>query len=367
MLSDEMMQLLTGYVDGELTPRQRDEAMRLLNKSAEAREVLRQLQENAHKLKQLKKQKVEPSLVDEIVMAIEEQKAQRRTPSAPKRRRSAAPYFVVAMAASFLFIAIGIFGWLANDYFEGRKDPTPPLVNVDRKQEKQDQKQGPDPIETPRKTHPLLAKITESTFHDYGAPLPPPRILNASFADVRPGGKKEQEFIHEVRLEKSVQLDVFVKKNSEAMARLRTVLAEQKIKLVVDPAAAKAVDDKKVEYLVYADNLTTLQLAKLMNELGNSYVVPNGPNNQKTVATPYQRLKLSAFDEEEKEKLATKIGVSANSLNRKEGKADEVKQAVVLLPGTSTGKQSKEVRQFFNERRDLPVGAVQVLIRIRQE
>ncbi len=37
MLSDRMRQLLTAYVDGELTDRQREAATRLLEQSAEAR------------------------------------------------------------------------------------------------------------------------------------------------------------------------------------------------------------------------------------------------------------------------------------------------------------------------------------------
>jgi hypothetical protein len=367
MLSDESIQLITAYVDGELTSRQRDEVMRLLNKSAEARELLKQLLENVHKLKKLPSRKVQPSLVDEIVQAIEAQKTRVQPPTRSKRRRSWAPAVLLTMAASLLVAALGILGWIAlnND------EKNPFVVNNDRKTDvKPEPKPGPEqpPIEvTPKKSNPLLAKMVEGTFKDFGSPLPPDRELNASFAELKKGGKRVADFVHDVNLEKSVQLDVVVKKNSEAMARLRSVLKGQGIKLVEDPTTAKAVDDKKTEYLIYADNLTSGELAKLMNELGDSYVVPFGMN-QKSMTSPYQKLKLTPFADEAKNDLAKQLGVNPEALNRKEGKAEiKVERAVVLMPGGAAASPSKEVRQFVNQRREAPPGAVQVLIKIRQE
>src|SRR5262249_19757793 len=109
MLSEQVIELLTGYVDGELSQRQRRAVMRLLHKSSEAREMLRQLQENAHQLKQLPFHKVQPSLVDEVMRAIAEQQAQPR-PAAPPRgaRRRWLPYLAATLAASLLIGAIGI-------------------------------------------------------------------------------------------------------------------------------------------------------------------------------------------------------------------------------------------------------------------
>src|SRR5262245_55613098 len=112
MLSEQVIELLTGYVDGELSQRQRKAVMRLLNKSSEAREILRQLQENAHQLKQLPFHKVQPSLVDEVMQAIAEQQAQPR-PAAPPHgaRRRWLPYLAASLAASLLIGAIGIVYW----------------------------------------------------------------------------------------------------------------------------------------------------------------------------------------------------------------------------------------------------------------
>ena len=43
MLPEQDRELLTSYVDGELSTRQRKTVLRLLRRSAEARELLRQL------------------------------------------------------------------------------------------------------------------------------------------------------------------------------------------------------------------------------------------------------------------------------------------------------------------------------------
>ena len=70
MLSEQILELLTAFVDGELSQRQRKAVMRVLQRSSEARDVLRQLQENAHRVKKLPRHKVERSLVDQVMEAI---------------------------------------------------------------------------------------------------------------------------------------------------------------------------------------------------------------------------------------------------------------------------------------------------------
>src|ERR1041384_3644971 len=99
MLSEEMIQLLTAFVDGELSQRQRDAVMRLLEHSAEARELLRQLQDNAHRVKKLPRHKVEPSLVEAVMQAIEEHKAQPKLIETPSRqRRPSLPHLPAELA-----------------------------------------------------------------------------------------------------------------------------------------------------------------------------------------------------------------------------------------------------------------------------
>src|ERR1022692_518692 len=112
MLTDQVLELLTAFIDGELSQRQRKAVMRLLHRSSEARETVRQLQENAHKVKQLPRHKVEPSLVDEILQAIAEQKSQPKTVVQSKVvRRRWMPYLAASLAASLLIVTLGVVYW----------------------------------------------------------------------------------------------------------------------------------------------------------------------------------------------------------------------------------------------------------------
>src|SRR5581483_155901 len=68
MLSPHELELLTAHIDGELTRRQRREVNRLLEHSGEARELLRRLEDDSRRLRQLPARAVpadlSPALLD---------------------------------------------------------------------------------------------------------------------------------------------------------------------------------------------------------------------------------------------------------------------------------------------------------------
>ena len=155
MLSDQVIQLLTAFVDGELSQRQRKAVMRLLHRSSEARELLRQMQENAHKFKQLPRHKVEPSLVDEVMQAIAEQKAQPKQPAARPARRHWLPYVAASMAASLLIGAIGVLYWQTMQQQDNGVKDEPFLAKIDIP-EKKPQPAPSITTPTPRKSNELV-------------------------------------------------------------------------------------------------------------------------------------------------------------------------------------------------------------------
>jgi hypothetical protein len=370
MLSDQVMQLLTAFVDGELSQRQRKAVMRLLEKSSEAREILKQLQLNAHKLKTLPRHKVEPSLVAEVVQAIAEQKAQPKPPVVPRRRRrSWLPYAAAVMAASLMIVAIGLIYWNSiGELDNGSRADGNQAKNVEPEKRPLEKPLEVKPEPPPRKPiNPLLAKITEGSFRNFSVTTVPEKPFSAAFADLKKNGKAAGQLVDELNRAKAVQLDVTVKKNSDAIARLENVLKNHGVALVTDPGARKPTDNKKSEYLVYAENLTTDEVAKLMNELGDSYVI--GLNNtQRTMATPFQKATLTPLEPDAKLKVAKLLGVDPATMERKDTPPEaKGKRVVVMLPSTATGQPSAEVRQFVNQRGSAQPGAIQILIRIRQE
>src|SRR5437016_3994573 len=101
MLPESTCQLLTAYVDGEVSARQRKVVARLLRRSSEARELLRQLQDDARKLRYLPRPPLGTDLSDGILRTI----AQRglRPPQRISPPSAAVPLWtVVAAAASIL-------------------------------------------------------------------------------------------------------------------------------------------------------------------------------------------------------------------------------------------------------------------------
>jgi hypothetical protein len=367
MLPDHVLELLTAFVDGELSQRQRKAVMRLLGKSSEAREVLKQLQENAHALKQLPYHKVEPSLVEEVLKAIAEEQALPK-PSAP-RRRPWLPYVAASLAAGLMIGLIGVLYW-------STVNAPQPFVTKDSSgiAKNDDKKVEPLPIPNPprRQEDPRLAALTQGTFNGFATPYVAPKPYEAKFGDLVKGeSKAASEFTHilNVNRNKSVRLEVTVNNSEIAVTRLREVLNYREIKLVTDPAVSKALKGKapaKMEFLVYAENITPDELTKLMRELGHQYVVGLG-TNQKMVNSPYQKVAVAPSETEDRQKVAKLLGVESIEPKSKEKPNPKAKRQVILLPLNGAGVASPEAKQFLQQRTALQPNTLQVILRIRSE
>ena len=323
MIPDQLMQLLTAFVDGELSQRQRKAVMRLLHRSSEAREMLRQLQENVHKLKQLPRRKVEPSLVDDVMQAIALQLAQ----PAPLPRKAAhrrwLPYVAASIAAGLLISALGILYWKTM----GDRDPE---------------------------------KMIEENFSGLIKPVPND-VFAANFEDLLEGGNKSSEFEQLVNREKAVELNIVVEKKPQPLRLLKEKLFERRIKLVTDPSAMKPLKDKGVQYLVYAENLTADEVTKLMADLGQKVVDP-GQKNQRRVASPYKKVTVAPISPDDQQRLAKLRGEPT-----KVNPAPTKQRKFVVLPVSDGVKPSPEVIEALNQRRAAQPGTVQILMRIRLE
>jgi hypothetical protein len=356
MLPDQATQLLTAFVDRELSQRQRKAVMRLLHKSSEAREMLRQLQENAHKLKQLPRRKIEPSLVDEILRAIAEQQAQPKQPAVKAARRRWLPYVAASMAAALLIGALGIVYWKAMEEPNGVPKHAPNVAEG----KTPDRKLAP-PSPKPRPLNPMVTQMVEKTFVEFSKQPPVDPALTGNINELQEGPKSWQ-FAREVNREKAIQLDFTVKSNSNAMDRLKVVLGDRGIRLVTDKSAAKTHDDKKVQYLVYADDLTSEEVIKITDALGRSFVTSGQKNGSRTSPSPYQKVTVTPTAKEEKEKLDKLLGAPTEGkpVPKKERKA-------VVLPVSPGAMASSEVLEVGKQRRVPQAGTLQVLIRIHLE
>src|SRR5262245_49417765 len=105
MLSDRLRQLLTAYVDGELTNRQRKAVVRLLRRSPEARALLRKLQQDAARLRALPRRRLDDEFTARVVAAARRQARQRRQESA---RPATIPVWVACAAVAAILLAVGV-------------------------------------------------------------------------------------------------------------------------------------------------------------------------------------------------------------------------------------------------------------------
>src|SRR5262249_24373647 len=130
------------------------------------------------------------------------------------------------------------------------------------------------PLPTRKLPNPLVAKLVDGSHANFAAPIIADQAdqpLAIAFHDLRNEGTPSARVATRVQTDRCVHLDVTVKNNSVALERLRSALHEVGIKVVVDPATAKSLAprDSKVEYWVYAENIKTDELSRILRDLSH--------------------------------------------------------------------------------------------------
>jgi hypothetical protein len=369
MLTDQVTQLLAAFVDGELTQRQRKAVLRLLNRSSEARELLRQLQENAHKVKQLPRRKVEPSLVPDVLQAIGELQTQ-PAPLPRHRRRRWAPFVVLAsMAACLLLGLAGFLYWksLAHQENPNRPDHIPfviiPPKKTDPARTTLDRETPPLPKST-RKPNPMLNNLLDGTYQGF-ATIPVEQIFVASFSEINNDASTAGRLTQELN-QPAVKLELKVKNNSIAMERLKTALHNHGINVIVDADAAKTLKKPqgKVEYLVYAENLSTDEVTQLLKDLSQADDTGMGSS----VPSPYEKLKAIPLAKTETSQVNNVLGIDLSKPYAKASRPPKRwERHAVIFPVNAGAQPSEELRKFAKQRRRPHAGTVQLLIKIHQD
>src|SRR5262249_60502180 len=116
MLDERYRELLAAYVDGELNARQHKAVLRLLHRSADARELLQRMQHDADALRQLPRPKLERDMSAPIVRLIRERRLHpgRRQTAESRQPNFAAWAGFSAAAAALVLVAFGsylYFSW----------------------------------------------------------------------------------------------------------------------------------------------------------------------------------------------------------------------------------------------------------------
>jgi hypothetical protein len=386
MLSDRCYQLLTAYVDGELSARQRKLVARLLRRSAEARALLRQLQQDAEALQRLPRRRLDPDFSARVLQALHDRDMKLRRRLA---RTSPEPYPVwvgLALAASVLFLV----GFGSYFYFTisqprpvaeavaDRNAPAPrppqqvkpgPAADVPGPAEPNHDAAPPEPppappvAEAPEKSEPgrtpaaneanpettLTLPVPEKEmFQPRRADVPLPLIFKFGELDT---GKLRQE----LQKESGFRLEMPCRESALAFDHLRAALRAHNVGLRIEEVAQARLKRPllKTNFVLYAEDLLPDELAAILQQAGNED--RKAAAKHKTEAE-FDGFVVTQMGEDDRKELSKLLGVDPRQMQTPhsgaplgldpkkplaEVTAEQVAQALAGQGGTPRAESSK--------------------------
>lgn len=286
MLSERNLQLLTAFVDGELTRRQRKLVMRLLNRSSQARSVLQELQEGAHRVRALPRRQLNDALAGQVLRAIADRGLRVDSPHTDARRLRR---WLGYAAAACVLLALGFGIFLANR-----------------------------PWSSDNSTN--IAKVNPAT-----EPAAPLRVTFKELAE-----KPKQELLaHRLQTQSAVHLDLTVRDNVKAVREVRHALEGQGIKTIVGARArAKLAKGAQAQatYFVYAENIDAKELTALLRQLAAK------PNDKSAPASTFESMVVTNLNADDRQNLSGLFGSKPSAFEAPVGTGDLFENAPIQAP-----------------------------------
>jgi hypothetical protein len=370
MLPDHLIQLLTAYVDGELSNRQRKAVLRLLHRSDEARRLYQQLRDDAARLRGLPRAGLGRHFAQRVLRNISSDRVylDRRSTLV---ERPAIPSWVGLAVAAAVLLMVGVSSYL---YFAAVPTETPSeqATHVPKPApseagpEKDPSEMGPPeppqakgestPSERPGlflwpldragrwgveqiarrpslgdkkpETEPITIQGTKPGVFDLDVVRGPKLILlNVHELDQ---DKPRQQLRDGLNKESAHRLELFCLENAKALPRLQAVFQSHGIRLLIDKDAQACLTKRlKTNYVVYADDLTANELATILQEIGSA-----DKKAETRRDSQFDRIMVNPLGPDDYKELSSLLGVDAKLLQsskkidpRKpvsEGTADDV-------------------------------------------
>lgn len=351
MLRDRYRQLLTAYVDGELTKRQRRHVARLLRRSPEARQLLRQFQADAQALRHLPQPALSADLSGPVLRTIVER---RLTPGHRRIAKissstswvgplaswaAAASVLLLLGAASYLYFAASLVEPAKTEMAE--KDPTPPpptpesspLDSAIAKEEKP--REAPQERSRPKLNHPLAVTPPKVVKRPEDKPktsipkksLTPPKpetaltdrleffhldrvtdllpvIVKVSDLDQAP---RQKEFLVELRKDSNFRVELPCPNGSKAMERVQSAARTLHFGLIIDKPAQERIKLKwRTNYALYLENVTPEELIHFVRQIGAE---DRKSAAKKPAEAQIDRLVLTSMTAQHRKELSTFMGI----------------------------------------------------------
>lgn len=351
MLQDRYRQLLTAYVDGELSSRQRRHIARLLRRSPDARALLRKLQADAQALRHLPRPALPADLAEPVLHTIAERRlkpGQRRSTTVSSSSSWVAPLATWAAAAAVLLIlGMASYFYFALSWIQpanteiANKELSPPLSEQDPHPQTPALGQ-PAPAPTPPSGRPqpksdpaVVSDPSPSTKPHFDKPrttVPAKQGTPSSFetaltdrvdmfqldrvADMLPVILKvsdlEQEsarktFLAELRKDSNFRLELPCPNGTKALERVQKAAKKLHYDLLIDKPAQERIKLKwRTSYALYVENITAEELIGLVRQIASE---DRNSAANKTAEAQLDRLVLTRMTAQHRKELSTLLGI----------------------------------------------------------
>jgi hypothetical protein len=387
MLPEPLRLLVSAYALGDLSPRRRSAAVRLLRHSAEARQLLKELKSNRRRLRAMTPPALPADFSDRVVQSLPAgppiigpsvMVATRGSGSSRTARYAAAATILIAVAAG-AYLA----GSLPRDRSDpartvsSRKLPSPqlhrtPTVGSDQLAESigppanvpetdSSIAKGPPKPANPGSTAPIPDPL--------GTLVPPPpkltsvaapRLLILSVRDLE-GAEGRKRFQKELAKSGQEHIDLFCRDVSKGLERVQGALRGRGLRLIVDVQAQESLKRKlRAQYLVYCDDLTAVEWAQILQGLSA------GDRKENL----FDQVVMFPFDGTDQKDLTSVLGADPTQpetrRSRAGGPAKNDRQALVAtLTPWRTSPGSKDVKQFADTHSEREAGDIAVVLVLR--
>lgn len=350
MLRDRYRQLLTAYVDGELSSRQRRHVARLLRRSTEARQLLQRLQRDARALRQLSRPHLSADLTGRVLRTIGER---RLTPD--QRRRAgvsaaswmgplaswaaAASVLLILGAASYLYFAASLDSPANREVVQLKPESSTPPPHAEQRQPSLDWKEKTSTTASHKKpaskdARPSLVKTTQVAKNG-GAkstpsvsdkpPLPKKETALTERLEMFPLDRVpdilpvilkvsdlEQEverknLLAELGKDSDFRMELPCPNGTKAFERVQRAAGTIHLGLIVEKQAQERIKQKwRTSYVLYVENVTPEELIRFVREIGSE---DRKMAASKSVEAQIDRLVLTRLTAQQRKELSTLLGI----------------------------------------------------------
>ncbi len=347
MLPEQDRLLLTAYVDGETSARQQRQLYKLLRRSGEARELLRQLKVDGLALHELPRVSAHPALADLVLQAIQARRLKPRPRPVPVRAyltvwagyAAAAAVLLVVCSASYVFFSRTL-DQPTNGNFATNGSPKNPnkagdavdLIEVVVKDGSA--AGGPEQLsvmpvrEQPGETTPIVQVPSVEDTNPFDPDLPPekprdPSVVTAPVEMVQlqmvdiaaPVIVKLQEidqangksFREELPKANGFRIEFPCRSGSRAFERFAAACKAQDVALTVDQSATDRLKHPhlRANYAIYLDDVTPEELTRLLQQLAGE---DKKAEAKKPVESQFDRVVLVRLNRRDRKELTELLG-----------------------------------------------------------